>query len=499
MLAFLWVSSQLFLKEQTNEMLTSVKNYFIDVNESIENVEVLRVLYPDEPVSLETTQIDPITRQRLVNIYEPIVRTDRDLNFQPALAISWGLINDNTWEFRLRPNVYFHDGTSLDFADIEASLDRAKTKSDSQQIELLSSIAEVVQIDEFRFRIETFEPDPLILQKLAQIMIIPSAYKDSEELPVIGTGSYQFSEWKKGDRIELKRYDSYWGTKPLFENVEMISRGDKAERVRMLVHGEADFLAFVPQELVEEIKSYGFEIATIPSLEVQFLILNMQSKYFSDREAREAFSLAIDQESLVEELGENVLTVTQFVSSGVFGFNPEIVDGKYDAKRSKEIFVAKEMTNSTIHFHLPKGLDLLGEHVRKQLSDAGINVIVSYLDSADFVKSIFSGKADIYFLAFKSDLGDSSEFLNSIAYSNGDFNIGNYENEMVDKLIESALIDLDEVSRRDSLQEIMRIIVEEDIIGVPLFEYETVYAFSDFIEMRPRIDGLIYFNEISIK
>ena len=46
----------------------------------------------------------------------------------------------------------------------------------------------------------------------------------------------------------------------------------------------------------------------------------------------------------------------------------------------------------------------------------------------------------------------------------------------------------------------MRLIVSEDVIGVPLFEYETLFAFSDdYLDMQPRIDGFLYFDELMPK
>src|ERR1700751_2537623 len=48
-----------------------------------------------------------------MNIYEPLIRRDRDLKLEPALATEWANINPTTWRIKLRPGVTFHDGTPL--------------------------------------------------------------------------------------------------------------------------------------------------------------------------------------------------------------------------------------------------------------------------------------------------------------------------------------------------------------------------------------------------
>ncbi|MFA5820687.1 MAG: ABC transporter substrate-binding protein, partial [Candidatus Gracilibacteria bacterium] len=117
--------------------------------------DVLRVVYPDEPASLEPTLIDSITRQRLVNVYEPLVRFDRDLKIKPALAVSYGLIDPTVWEFSLREGVKFHDGSMFDSEDVMASVKRAKENKNSDLVGMLSTVDSVEKIDDLTLRMRT--------------------------------------------------------------------------------------------------------------------------------------------------------------------------------------------------------------------------------------------------------------------------------------------------------------------------------------------------------
>ncbi|HRY91353.1 MAG TPA: hypothetical protein P5229_03365, partial [Candidatus Gracilibacteria bacterium] len=100
------------------------------------------------------------------------------------------------------------------------------------------------------------------------------------------------------------------------------------------------------------------------------------------------------------------------------------------------------------------------------------------------------------------DLGDAGDFLDSIAHTRdlskgyGLFNGGNYSNVKVDKLIEKSRQNFDVKSRQKDLQEAMRIIAEEDIMAVPLYESDTIFAYRKSIKFEPRIDGYLHGDEI---
>lgn len=497
LLVFAWISGQLFFETQTNNLMTSI---FMRQGVAKPSLEDLRVVYAEEPVSLEPTVYDPTTRQRLVNIFEPLVKLDRDLNVRPGLALSWGLLDDLNWSFTLRSGVKFQDASDLDTADVQASFERAMHNEKSQLKTILDSIDKIEIIDKNTFKITTKTPDPLLLQKLSLVLIFSSEQKDKVEIDPVGTGPYKFSSWQLGDRLILERNDNYWGDKPKFAKVEMLMIPDKSERVGALIYDAADLLDFVPFEGVNYVKDKGLSIASIPSLEVNFLLFNMKSGVFSKIENRKIFSMAIDDDTLVKDLGGNLVrTISQFVSNGIFGFNPDVIPHVYDIEQAKKLALDNGLKDQTITLHLSKDLQLLGEHVRSQFLLAGVNVLVSYMDPDQYFKSLMDADADVYFLGFKADIGDSSDFLNTYTYSKGSFNVGHYKNEKVDKLIEDSQVQMDPAKRLKNLKDAMKIVVEDDVYGVPLFENQKVFAFNNKLDFQPRIDGLIYFDEINIK
>jgi peptide/nickel transport system substrate-binding protein len=494
-LVFLWVIGQLFFQKEVEILQNKIHSLLgIDQIETVE-IENLRVIFPNEPAALDPRDGDPAARQRLVNIYQPLVKFDAFYNLRPCLALSWGMIDDLTWEFNLRPDVVFHDGTKFDAYDVNSTLIRTHDLVASPYSQFIDSFESFEIVDDLTIRITTKYPDPLLLQKLALLLI----YSDeAEDLSYpIGTGSYKFSAYEDGV-MTLEKFGDYWGEEAAFETVDMITIPNKSDRVNAFLRGDAEMLAFVSYDAVQAVQDFGFNIATIPTLEVQLVIFNVASEYFSNIKNRQLVSYIIDQDSLVEQVGGYARPVNQFVSNGIFGFDPAISMHEFDLEKAEALAIQSGLQGKTLQFHLPKGLDVLGEHIRENLAEVGVNVIVSYLEIVDFIDSIDNGKADFYFMGFKSELGDSSEILETTFHSDGEYNTIGYENSNLDYLVDTAAEELDPGKRQKALQEAMRVVIEDDVVGVPLFEYETVYSFVDVIDFTPRIDGLIYFDEINL-
>ena len=72
----------------------------------------------------------------------------------------------------------------------------------------------------------------------------------------------------------------------------------------------------------------------------------------------------------------------------------------------------------------------------------------------------------------------------------------NYSNSKVDELILKSDVMMDSGVRGKLMQDVMKIVVEDDVVGVPLFESEVIYAFNKNIKWVPRIDGYIFTSEV---
>ncbi|MBI2464327.1 hypothetical protein HYV57_05200 [Candidatus Peregrinibacteria bacterium] len=509
--------------------------------------------FPDRIISLNPTSYLASDRARLVNIYETLIRTDANLRIEPSLALSWGRIDDTTYQFELRPNVLFHNGERLTSADVEASFSYARKYPYSQISHLVASMKSFQALDDLTFRVTTLYPDPLFLNKLTAVFILPKTFvfndadglvtdekNDSYEQNKVstfrsaeideenfdtqpaGTGPYQlFTFDKTTSALELKRFDSYWGKKSSFEYVSLLSLEDKNERIRSVQNGALDILAAVPASLVFELQSYDVNIITYPSLEVNFLVLNASNliphNIFTKKKAREAVSLAINKDELVKFTQQYVTPHDQFVSSGVFGYDPTLSPYSYDIEKATALMREIEhFVRVPLTVDLPTGLESFGKYLSDQMYEIGFSPTIQYHSLDELQKKIASGTSQMYIFGWRSELGDSNDFFesvvhskhnysestgfqNDIAFSYGQFNGSNYSNPQVDQLIEESLKNMNTEGRLSQLHQIMKILVNDDIFGIPLFESQVIYATNPKVHFEPRLDGLIYAQNISLR
>ncbi len=110
------------------------------------------------------------------HIYEALTERDHAGKLGPSLATSWQVLpSDNkVWEFKLRPGVKFHDGAPLTADDVVFSYQRAMQPT-SDFKGYLTSVAEVVKVDDLTVHIKTKGPDPLLVNNTSSIYIMSKA------------------------------------------------------------------------------------------------------------------------------------------------------------------------------------------------------------------------------------------------------------------------------------------------------------------------------------
>src|SRR6266853_822926 len=106
----------------------------------------------------DVSSMDPYARQETflltftANIYDPLVRRDKDLKLEPALATKWGQVDKTTWFFDIRPNVKFHDGSPLTADDVVFSLNRANGPGSNMGSNFVS-VKEIKKVNDLRVEV----------------------------------------------------------------------------------------------------------------------------------------------------------------------------------------------------------------------------------------------------------------------------------------------------------------------------------------------------------
>ncbi len=464
--------------------------------EVIRTSGALDIAYDQPLTTYEPTAMGVLERDYLTNTYEGLVRFDRDFNLEPALALSWGMLDDDLWQFKLRPNVKFHDGSNFGGEDVISSIERAQIHKDSNIADLVEHVEKVTEVEANVIQIKTDEPDATLLSKLTLLPMVPSELEADVTEPV-GTGPYVFLR-EADDEWQFARFDNYWGEAPSFPELNISYISDKLARYEALISGKVNVLGQVPPVFVSALLEQDYKVASLPSLEVHFFMFDSESEdsIFRHEEARNAVAYALDVPGLTDLASEFAVPASQFMSRGVFGYNPDLEPYFYDITSAKKLLRNTGKTNWETTLDLPEGLEGLGEYVVEKLEDAGITVTVDIWDAESYEELIRSGASDFYFLAWRSDTGDATDFFTNVVHSRGDLNGGVFEDNGMDDLIEAATQDVMEATRLDKLQELSEL-VREKVIGVPLFETDSLVGVSPGLNWEPRMDNLIFAHDIS--
>ena len=131
----------------------------------------------------DVNSMDPYARQEtfllsfMANIYEPLVRRNRQLQVEPALAARWEQTAPSVWRIHLRPNVRFSDGTPFTAEDVVFSIGRARGQG-SNVGGSLASVKESRKVDDLTVDIETHVPNPIFLEEITGIGIMSRAWAE---------------------------------------------------------------------------------------------------------------------------------------------------------------------------------------------------------------------------------------------------------------------------------------------------------------------------------
>ena len=280
----------------------------------------------------DANSMDPYTRSETFlltftqNIYDPLVRRDRNLKVEPALAQSWEQPDDKTWRFHLRHGVKFTGGEPFTADDVVFSYQRAVAPG-SQINGYFQAVKDVQKIDDFTVDFHMNVPDPIFLEEITAWVIMSRAWceahnsvqaadltKATENFATRnadGTGPFILGT-REPDRRTTLRNNPDWWDKPdgNVTDVQFNVISNAATRVAALLSGDIDMMYTVPPQDMARISSTsGVHLIETPELRTVFLgfdqsrpeLLKSDVKGknpFKDQRVRQAFYQAIDIQAI---------------------------------------------------------------------------------------------------------------------------------------------------------------------------------------------------------
>jgi len=466
--------------------------------------------------------------EALKHVYDTLVWSGDGLELEPRLAESWRVINSTTWEFKLRRGVRFHDGSEFTAQDVKFSIERIPMVSGPNPTTIyVRRVKETKIIDPYTVHVITDGAAPTLPNDFIRLFIVSSKAaagltKESANeafnsgKAAVGTGPYKYVSWQpKGDLV-LDRNDAYWGPRePWARHVRKEIPNDAA-RVAQLKAGQLDLITRVPATDVASLKrDTKINVQTIDTVYVFNVELDMREKApnvtakdgsalpknpFLDVRVREAFDLAIDRKALAEVAMEDLgKPVNQMVTPSIFGFNKSLGERKYDPAAARRLLAAAGYPNgfkvqfSFTQDRLP-GDRQVGTSIAQMLAAVGIDAQANAQPAAVFFPARTRGEYSMSMSGWGTLTGEAHYTLSSLAHSNdkdkkmGAFNVLNYNNPVMDKLLQDAAVEMDLAKRRKYLED-ANALLEKDRQRLPIVAVGSAWAMQkDKVTIKPRVD-----------
>lgn len=413
--------------------------------------------------------------------FSRLVEYDIDNNIIPSLATEWDTNQDSTvWTFHLRDDVSFHNGERLTAEDVKFTFEYAST-SENQGITYpitgVDYIDEIVIDDEYTvtFNLNKSCADWLFYAS-QKIMSKNTIERDGiESGGSIGTGPFYFVSHDTGVSWTIRRFDGYFGEKPVTEEMVFSVITDTNSRSIALESGDVDAI-FDPgtSDIVKFQQNPDYNVFKGNNLSNVFLGLNNSRPAFADQRIRQAVAMAISRDDIIVACFEGG-AVGSPSNNFINNVSPGYVDVdayEYDVEGAKALLKEAgydENNKLKINLYTFKKFMPIAELVQNNLAQANIEVNVEEWAQTSFSSNIRKdGGYDIY-IQQTSSLGGVLNIVQRFLVSNGPSNVMNYKSEELDNLYNEAVASktMDELyAKYADIQEFLA----KDVPAVPIVQ-----------------------------
>ena len=403
-------------------------------------------------------------------IFNGLVKYDKDnKEIIPDLALDFYFENNTTLVFHLKKGVKWQDGEPFSAKDV---LFTYQTLTSKKVVSPYSSsfrfVKSVEIIDDYTLKVIYKQPYFKALETWMMGIIPEHLLKDEPNIMnakfnthPIGTGPYKLTKLEFSKNIELEAFDEYFEGKPKIDKIVLHVIPDTMTRFLMLKSHKLDLGSIEPMAYERQLEQDFFEHFNIYeqiTLSYTYLGFNLRREKFQDPRVREALSLAVDRQELVDILffGHAQVCSGPFLP-GSKAFNPNVKVPQQDIQKAKQLLEEAgydedhpfefEIVTSNSSPIRPYAAEIL----QHQLAKAGVVVKLRIMEWQAFLNTVvFPHKFDAVLLGWGlSPTPDPYLFWHSKSDTKGGFNLVGYHNPQMDKLIEQSqsITDRDEVAK----------------------------------------------------
>lgn len=448
-------------------------------------------------------------------VYESLLDYKGDtLEFAPSLAESYEVSEDKkTYTFKIRKNVKFTDGETLDAAAVKFNIER-QIKVKLGIAFALSPITSIETPDDQTVVMTLSAPSDGFLSAFASLvmiaMISPKAIRDNEKDNdgaqawlrdnMVGTGPYMMRSYTQSQQAVMVRNPDYWRgwDGDHFERI-IVKYVKEASSARLLLEqGEVDVALFMPDDVVEALDGKpGVMVTNVPSFDLYYLMLNCKKGPTADPKVRRAIAHGFNYDAFIKDILRGKAKQARGpVPSTFVGHAADLPAYSYDVEKAKKMlaeagypgggFKLKYNYESGYFWKRP-----LGELFQANMKDLGIDVEIQELSPAAWAGLLSNpDSAEHSFgVVWWPTLATPYDYMWSLfhtgAQGSAGYNWGYYSNPEVDKLLDAGAVEPDEAKRFEFYAQAQKLLVED---SPALFIYEKNYR----LPMSDKVKGFVF-------
>jgi peptide/nickel transport system substrate-binding protein len=449
-------------------------------------------------VSLAPTWFDPAETQGIITPYmvlyalhDAMIKPMPAGNATPSLAESWSASKDGlSFDFVLRKNVKFHDGTLVTAEDVKFSFGRYRGAGSSLMKERVKSI-EILAPDTIRFQLTEPWPDFLTYYGNATGAgwIVPQAYvervgEDGFKKAPIGAGPYRFISFTPGLELVMEAFDGYWRKPPAVKRIVLRVIPDESTRLVALKRGEIDIAYSIRGELAEEVRnSPGLTLkATVGSAPYWMYFPDQwdPKSPWHDRRVRLAAKYAIDYDAINQALTLGFSHITGSIMPENFDFYKPVPAPVHDKAKARALLAEAGYPNGfdAGFYTCDAAYANLGEAVINSLGEVGIRARLRPLERAAFFKGYAQKKYKDLIQGASGAFGNVATRMESFVVKDGTYAYGSHPE--IDALFPQQAREMDPVKRIGLLHRMQDILDRETM-------YVSIWQLAFISAVGPRV------------
>jgi len=485
----------------------------------------LRIGVEAGPTSLDPHYASLITNIAFArHVFQPLAEQDARQVLRPAIARSWRVVDDTTWELELNPEARFSDGRTPTADDIAFTIQRAGDVPNSPSSFRYATrpVAAVESVGPHTIRIRTNGPFPLLLNQLALVMVIPKTegvttamFNDGSAM--IGSGPYRLVSWQPGQPVRYARNPNFAGTAPAYGSVEFRPIANAGARVAALRSGDVELIEIVPPDQFARFKTdTHFATAESPSNRLIFLTLDSgreESPFIRvpdgaplrnplrDARVRRALSIAINRDALVSRTMQGqAIAAGDLGPQGYFGTSPDLTPPPYDPDGARRLLAEAGFPRGfAVQVNGPNDRYVNDEQVVQAIAQfwtrIGLQATVEVKPRGVWLTEAAQLRYSVNLAGFSPNpevLGMLETQVHSwnTTLGLGTANRGRFSNAEIDTIIQRARTTMDNAERERLTQDATRRALRDETSLIPLYFQVNSWAMRQGVTYEARTDEM---------